>query len=492
MPKLRVAGSGGAEGDRACDGWAPNTQLNRTREWPPEPITEVVGVGFGPSNLALAIALQEHNAMMPDQDVISAEFFERQPRFGWHRDMLISGSTMQVSFLKDLTTMRNPTSEYGFLSYLQDKERLADFINHKILYPSRVEFHDYLEWVAAKFEHVVEYDVTVTMVRPVVCDGVVSYFDVVCEHGGASARRSTRRTRNVVLAMGLEPRVPPGVVLSDRVWHSSELLGRIDQMRDRDPRRLTVIGAGQSAAEVTEYLHRTFPRAEVCAVFSRYGYSVADDSPFANRIFDPAAVDDFFVADPDIKAMLLGYHSNTNYSVVDLDLIQELYRRVYQERVTGERRLRVLNVSQVRAATPSAAGVRLTVEFLPTGVTTTIDSDIVVYATGYQPMDPLRVLGELGEFCKRDPDGKLLLKRDYRVVTSGDVQAGIYLQGATEHTHGIATGLLSNTAVRAGEIVRWIADGYARRLRPAEPTGCLPDTTEHSAVQSDTCGGGRG
>ena len=40
--------------------------------------------------------------------------------------------------------------------------------------------------------------------------------------------------------------------------------------------------------------------------------------------------------------MLLGYHRNTNYSVVDAELIEDLYRRVYQEKVTGRERLRIM------------------------------------------------------------------------------------------------------------------------------------------------------
>ncbi|MQA96383.1 MAG: L-lysine 6-monooxygenase, partial [Streptosporangiales bacterium] len=39
----------------------------------------------------------------------------------------------------------------------------------------------------------------------------------------------------------------------------------------------------------------------------------------------------------------------------------------------------------------------------------------------------------------------------------------IYLQGGTEHTHGITSSLLSNTAVRAGEL----ASTLERSNRPA-------------------------
>ena len=62
----------------------------------------VVGVGFGPSNLGLAIAIEEHNQTCAPGQAITAEFVEAKPEFGWHTGMLIPGTTMQISFLKDL------------------------------------------------------------------------------------------------------------------------------------------------------------------------------------------------------------------------------------------------------------------------------------------------------------------------------------------------------------------------------------------------------
>ena len=43
-------------------------------------------------------------------------------------------------------------------------------------------------------------------------------------------------------------------------------------------------------------------------------------------------MDDYFGSPEDVKQMLVDYHRNTNYSVVDADLIEELYRRAYQEK----------------------------------------------------------------------------------------------------------------------------------------------------------------
>lgn len=414
-------------------------------------VHDIIGVGFGPSNLALAIAIEEHNASRPDEAVVSGLFLERQELFGWHRGMLLEDATMQVCFLKDLVTLRNPASEFGFVSYLHCRDRLLDFINHKTLYPLRVEFHDYLEWAAAKVADVVRYGEDVTEVRPVVRDGVAVAFDVItAARGGRPA--GAYRTRNLVLAMGLEPKVPIGVALGERVWHSHELLRRIAGLH-HDPSRFVVVGAGQSAAEVTAHLHERFPQADVCAVFSRYGYSPADDSCFANRIFDPAAVDDFYLAPRGVKQAIVDYHSNTNYSVVDQDLIAELYGRTYRESVVGRRRLRLFNLSRLTDLSDSGNGLSATIESMATGERTVLDADVVVYATGYRPADPARILGDLTRYCRYDDDGRLCVDRDYRVATTPEVHAGIYLQGGTEHSHGLSSSLLSNTAVRAGEIL---------------------------------------
>ncbi|MBB4915673.1 lysine N(6)-hydroxylase/L-ornithine N(5)-oxygenase family protein [Streptosporangium saharense] len=413
---------------------------------------DLVGVGFGPANLALAVALREHSTT---GTTLEAAFFERRDRFGWHPGMLLEGATLQVSFLKDLATLRNPASEYGFLFYLHAKGRLADFVNHKTLFPTRVEFNDYLEWVAALFAHQVTYGTTVRGARPVWdAHGDAGHIEVLGDDGEV-----LDRTRNLVLAPGLRPRLPKDVHVSERVWHNADLLTRLADLPPLTRRRFAVVGAGQSAAEVTDHLHRNYPEAEVYSIFTRYGYSPADDSPFANRIFDAEAVDEFHAAPEDVRRSLLDYHANTNYSVVDLELIEELYRRAYQEKVVGRERLRILNVSRVVGLDEVTDGVRVHVDHLATGASTVLDCDAVVFATGYRPVDPAELLGDLAGHCRLDDEGRLLVGADYRVLTDPSVKAGIYLQGGTEYAHGLSSSLLSNVAVRAGDVVRSIAGG---------------------------------
>jgi L-ornithine N5-monooxygenase len=441
-------------------------------------IHDLIGIGFGPSNLALAVAVEEHNKEAAADRRVEALFLEKQPAFGWHRGMLVDGATMQVSFLKDLATMRNPTSDFSFVAYLHSIDRLVDFVNHKVFFPLRAEFHGYLEWAAARVAHRVRYGAEVVAVEPVLTDGEITAFDVV-----VAGDPRTHRARNVVLAPGLSPHLPAGVSPSARVWHNSRLVPNVAATDPASVRTAVVVGAGQSAAETADYLHRRFPDADVHAVFSRYGYSPADDSPFANRIFDPDAVDHYFEAPDEVKRQLTDYHRNTNYSVVDGDLITELYRRVYEERVQGRERLHIRHASRVvelrdGAADGAADGTNETpgsehavveVEFLPTGKVETLHADIVVYATGYRPGDGLALFGDTADACARDEAGRPRLGRDYRVVTEPPLGAGIYLQGGTEHTHGLGSTLLSNIAVRAGEILGSIREHTAHSAEAAPP-----------------------
>jgi L-ornithine N5-monooxygenase len=410
-------------------------------------ILGVVGVGFGPSNLGLAIAIEEHNESAANGPHLTAEFIEAKPEFGWHTDMLIPGTTMQISFLKDLASQRNVRSGYTFLNYLTERDRLSEFINHQTFFPSRLEFHDYLEWAAGRVDTTVHYGTRAVAVRD---EGDCLAVDI------EGAQTGTLRAHAVVLAGGLHPQLPGGVVETARQFHNHGLLTKIAELPSITHNRFVVVGAGQSAAEVTDYLHSTFPEAEVHGVFAKYGYSPADDSPYANRVFDPAAVDDFYTADPLVRQRLIDYHRATNYSCVDLPLIEALYAREYAERVAGERRLFFHGASGLQSADEDGDAVEVAIEHHPTKSVEKLTCDAVVYATGFTPMSLPDILGDLCDADVYAADGPGV-ERDYRLRTSREIAGSIYLQGGTEHTHGLSSSLISNIAVRCGEIVESIA-----------------------------------
>ncbi|GAB2664204.1 SidA/IucD/PvdA family monooxygenase [Prescottella soli] len=425
---------------------------------------DVVGIGFGPSNLALAIAIEEHNAECHPDERITACFFEKQDEFGWHRGMLLDGATMQIAFPKDLVTFRNPRSGYSFFSYLHDRGRLVDFVNHQTFFPTRVEFQDYLQWAAGRVAADVRYGTTVAVVEGIDDGGAVDRFALSLSDG------TVVRARNVVVGAGLRERLPEWATPSARCFHNHQFLFHIAELPEPVHQRFVVLGAGQSAAEVVQYLHGNYPEAEVHSVFSRFGFSPADDSPYANRIFDPGTVDELHAASTAERERLLELHRGTNYSVVDIELINALYAAEYQERVRGEQRLFMRRASEVSAVREDADGIEVSVHSTLDGLTDTLVCDALVLATGFSatPLDSL--FGESFPGVGLDRG----VGRDYRLDAGPDVTGGIYLQGGTEKTHGLTASLLSNVAVRAGEILNSILahrdiSGRLARLNAANP-----------------------
>ncbi|MEU2929405.1 SidA/IucD/PvdA family monooxygenase [Streptomyces sp. NPDC007251] len=418
---------------------------------PSQEIYDVVGIGFGPSNMSLAIALEEHEASSPQQP-IRCHFFERQPTFGWHRNMLLPSTTMQISFLKDLATFRNPMSRFSFISYLHASDRLVQFVNNQDFFPTRQEFHQYLEWAAADLSDRVTYGAEVTSIRPRTAAGprTPDLLEIAVRRGDGTT--SVVTARNVAISTGLVPRLPEGVTADERVWHSSQFLSRFHAQDPAGLKNVLVVGAGQSAAEITRFLYDSLPHAQVTAVIPSYGYSVADDTPFANQVFDPSAVDEYYFGTERARDSFWRYHRNTNYSVVDADVIRALYQRSYDEQVRGTSRLHFRNLTRVAEVDQGGAATRVVLHSLLDDRTEEVSVDALVFATGYDGLDPARLLGDFDRYFLRDEAGRHRVTRDYRLVTASDLTCGIYLQGGTEHTHGLTSSLLSNIAIRSGEI----------------------------------------
>lgn len=419
---------------------------------------DVVGIGFGPSNIALAISLRE---MHPS---LNAVFFEAQPQFGWHDGMMFRDATMQVSFLKDLASYRNPRSHFSFVNYLHAKERLADFANKKDFFPSRTEFRDYLRWCAGHFEDQVRYGHRVVRICEAGhCREGHPLLRVVVRHGDDEREVLARA---VVHAGGLAPTLPGDLTESRHVTHVHHLLRRREAEPPEKGARYVVVGGGQSAAETVDFLHQADPECSVTALFSRFGYTPADDSPFVNQIFDPASVDDFYFTSPAVREHILALHASTNYAAVDLGLIDKLFRTWYEEKVAGTHRLRFERLSRFLSAEEIGAGVRVHYQDLLSGTTNWVDADHLVCATGFAPRSVCDLLAEpLASRVLRNTSSQPEFTRSYRLRFSAEPSPPVYAVDMCEPSHGLTATLISNMAVRSGEIVTDIAERLAIKHR---------------------------
>ncbi|WP_375462997.1 lysine N(6)-hydroxylase/L-ornithine N(5)-oxygenase family protein [uncultured Methylobacterium sp.] len=411
----------------------------------PEPVHDVIGIGFGPSNLALAIALDEAGGRRSLRPRV--RFIERQPEFVWHGGMLLPDSGMQISFLKDLVTLRDPTSPFTFVNYLHVHGRLIDYINRKSFYPSRIEFNDYLRWVAARFADRCDYGRTVVAVEPEGSGDVIRH--LVVKAVDVEGREHRRRTRAVVLATGGEPRIPPmftGFRDSRRVFHSSGYLRRIADVPEAPSPRIAVIGAGQTAAEIFLDLQTRLPQARVEMIFRGQALKPADDSPFVNEIFNPDFTDFLYRRPAAQRRSIIDEFRTTNYSVVDGDLIARIYDLLYQQKVLGDPQHALHPRTTVASAREHVDGVSLDLVDV-TGAVRQARYDAVVLATGYRRDGLDSLMTDLKPYLVEGA-----IDRDYRLRTKAGFEPAIYLQGFSEPTHGLSDTLLSVLVMRGAEI----------------------------------------
>ncbi|NYI02651.1 lysine N(6)-hydroxylase/L-ornithine N(5)-oxygenase family protein [Cupriavidus plantarum] len=422
---------------------------------------DILGIGFGPSNVALAIAMEEHAASHGTRAQFA--FIERKPSFVWHGGMLLEDADMQISFMKDLVTLRNPRSAYSFISYLHAKGRLESFINLKTFFPSRLEFNDYLSWVAGHFEDRCYYGEEVVEILP---DRGTGTDDAVrrllVRSRDAEGRLHERFARNLVIGVGGEPLVPEAFEgqRDARIVHSSRYLEHLAANPGLQPRRIAVIGGGQSAAEVYMDLIQRFGDASVSLIMRGGALKPSDDSPFVNEIFNPGFTDYIYWQPDERRRRMLDEFRNTNYSVVDVDLIERIYHMLYLQRVRGHARHALLASRDIERVTPSVDGIECLLRDREEGGAERHVYDLVIVATGYRRDAYQRMLAPLGTLLPEDGFG---VDRRYRLRTCESCEARIFLQGACEDSHGLSDTLLSVLSIRSQEIVEALHD----RMLPA-------------------------
>ncbi|KAK9382717.1 L-lysine 6-monooxygenase [Kockiozyma suomiensis] len=422
---------------------------------------DLICVGFGPAALSVAIALHDSVAKNSTSS-LRVLFIEKQEQYTWHGGMLLPSARMQISFVKDFATLRDPTSHFTFLNYLHTQGRLVDFVNTSTFYPFREEYQHYMHWCASHFNDRVAYSEQVTGVRAIETSGSIKAFSVESCLSSDPSTTIVRNARNVLICTGGQPRFPPGFPLSgsSNIIHSSSFMYNISKIEhavssSKSRMNIAVIGAGQSAAEIASHLHDKFgTQIDIDQYFSSTALRPSDDSPFVNEIFNPDAVDEFYSLSADRRRDVLLENRATNYSVVRMELIEKIYQDIYAQKLPGHlKTFRLMPSKRVLSAVEqSDSSVLLTVASLDRDdQITTNQYDLVIAATGYDKFQNSSAV--LGGIQKYFIDEKLSVDRFYKVALDKRVDAGLWILGSSEHTHGISDSLLSIMAVRAGEVV---------------------------------------
>ncbi|WP_404953218.1 lysine N(6)-hydroxylase/L-ornithine N(5)-oxygenase family protein [Streptomyces sp. 147326] len=417
----------------------------------------VLAIGAGPANLALAVAIEESgSAELADGTLL----LEQSPDIKWQRDLLMPWARSQVSFLKDLVTLRNPSSRFTFLSFLHSQGRLDEFVNLGTFHPFRWEFSDYLQWVATSLERVqIRYDARAAQVDPVhEADGSVSGWKVRLTSG------DTIRCRDLVIGGGRDPRVPDvfTALPGDRLIHSAQYRTRIAQIPKDEPVRAVVVGGAQSAAEMFFALHENLPASRITMVVRSIGLQNYQTSKFVNELFFPSFVDEFYDSPPEVRAQLLDEMRFTNYAGLAPPFLDELYTMLYRQRALGPQRSEVRAMTEVVGARTEGGEVVLDLRDRLSGKIEPLRCDLVVLGTGFDARKPALVR----DLAARVGLDEVTVSRNYRVDLGESAWGAVYLQGVNEETHGIADSLISVLAHRSHDI---LTDLLARRATATAP-----------------------
>lgn len=404
---------------------------------------DLVGVGFGPSNLSVAVAGAE---LRPD---LTMEFFDLKDEFAWHPDLMFPEAEMQVSFLKDLVSMRNPRSSFSFLEYLRAKDRLHEFINLRTFYPSRVEFNDYYGWVADRLADQVRWGRRVVGVRR------AGETQLEVRTADQTGDETTVLTRNLVLADGGKPHIPGRTALGTRLFHASEAKRRLEHgFPDRlAPYRFNIVGAGQTTADLFVFLSAHYPEASITVSLRGFAMRPEDDTHFVNELFAPDMPDWFFSSTADVRAKVLREYASAAHSGASYDLIPRIYRALYEAKVSASDQYRFNRLVEYLSGESAADGAHVRYRSVETGEEWTEQYDAAILATGYRYPMPSPLLADLADGFVVGSDGRYELNRDYSISSVDAAAPRVYLQGYGESSHGFSEVLLSLMPHRAAEIV---------------------------------------
>ncbi|GAA3665166.1 lysine N(6)-hydroxylase/L-ornithine N(5)-oxygenase family protein [Microbacterium marinilacus] len=431
----------------------------------PQTVHDLVGIGIGPFGLGLA-ALAEP---LPDVDAV---FLDRAPGFQWHPGMMLEGATIQVPFLADLVTMADPTSRYSFLAYLKDVGRLYPFYIRESFYPLRSEYDDYCRWVAHRLpslrwgrrvvsvSHDPDEDAFVVRAERLAADGSVTGEEV-------------HRGRHVVLGVGSAPAMPPTLQgLAEQaaespeaapVLHSAQYLPNRERLVSS--RSITVLGSGQSAAEIyrdlLDDIHERGFRLDWITRSPRF--FPMEYTKLSLELTSPEYTDHHRALPAELRDRLAreqrALHKGISAALVD-DIHEALYRRS-----SGGRHLPTTlraSTEVIDARHDASTGEHvLALRHTQSGAVTEHRTHAVVAALGYRPRTP-RFLDPLGDMVRRDSRGRLDVARDYTLDDAGRLHA----MNAEEHTHGVTAPDLGFGPWRASVV---LANVTGREPYPIEP-----------------------
>lgn len=384
-------------------------------------VYDLIGVGIGPFNLGLA-------ALCAEVPQLSCLFFDGAEGFDWHPGMMLPEARMQVPFYADLVTPVNPCNRYSYLNYLREEQRLFRFAIHEHHFITRKEYNRYCQWVTKgldtlRFQHRVE---------DVVYDPMTRLYTVLVHHTGAQTL-TCYRTKRIVLGVGTVPSLPDCARFVDHpmLFHSGQYLPKKEALLQQSS--ITIVGSGQSAAEIFYDLLPYSEQLEHLSWFTRSErWYPMEYSKLTLEMTSPDYVDHFYSVPMDKKQDVLRKQAAL-YKGINFDLINAIYDALYLKELDGVHGNIYLHPNcALQTIEAKEEGLTLLFQHQELDEPVAQHTGAAVLATGYKAQVPA-FLDSISDRICWDNNQQYAVHRNYAIDVHG---SEVFVQNAELHTHG--------------------------------------------------------
>lgn len=367
--------------------------------------------------------------------------------------MLLEGTTLEVPFLADLVTFADPTSPHSYLNYLRERDRLYEFYFYETFQIPRREYDDYLRWVSKRLDSC-RFSRRVEDVR---WDPEREHF-VVAARDPETGDERIFRARDLALGIGSQPHVPESLRghSEKKVFHTASYRFRRERCLDADS--ITVVGSGQSAAEVFLDLLDRQPEGDYRLdwLTRSEGFFPMEYSKLGLQHFTPEYTRYFYDL-PDEQKDEIRTDQDLLYKGIDPETSEAIYDLLY-ERSIGDRDPDVGMFAMTEVSDIEDADGRywLDCRQWQEDEAFALESEVVVLGTGYQRSVP-GFLAPIEDEIAWDDRGRYRVTEDYRLHTD-DIAGEVFVQNGDLHSHGVGAPDLGLGCYRNSRIVNQILD----------------------------------
>lgn len=403
---------------------------------------DFIAVGVGPFNLGLACLAQ------PIKD-INGLFFDKNESFNWHPGMLLEDTTLQIPFLADLVTLADPTSPFSFLNYIKEQGKMYSFYIRENFLLLRNEYNQYCQWAIEKMSNIYFN----TEVIQIDYSESEAYY-VVTTKCTKTETITIYTTKKIILGTGTSPHIPKSCQnLKENAIHSANYLQNKSELQKK--KSITVLGSGQSAAEVFN---------DLLEEIDTYNYQLnwitrsprffpMDYSKLTLEMTSPEYVDYFYNLPEEKRDELLS-SQKLLYKGINKDLIGSIFDTIYHKKVIGAIDVNLRTNSECIQSNYDEESEKFNLELhqVEQDQKYRHTTEALVLATGYSYKLP-RFLEGISERILWDKKGRFATNRNYSIDANA---AEIFVQNAESHTHGFVTPDLGMACYRNSYIIKEI------------------------------------